>query len=174
METFTASNGMEFRPIGNGVVNWGSGENYARVSQGLREFFQHERDTELGRWRWTEDQNYVVYKTEDYPDAVKVFNERTPFSLQFERGRYSNIFPRESAAARAYFDAHPVPKPWHDAKPGEVWVLTVDGEEFAWGAGTGGWSGRFIMAADGSEIPLDNESVTAGRRIWPEVVSDGA
>lgn len=68
-------------------------------------------------------------------------------------------------ALREFFAAHPEPKPWHEAKPGEVWELTHDGNLGAWHVNGGGKE----FFAPGALLDIDNEDITAGRRIWPEV-----
>ncbi|WP_295821606.1 hypothetical protein [uncultured Microbacterium sp.] len=137
--------------------------------QALREFLQAEADERLGRWRWTENPDYVVYPSALYltpsnNDLAQVVNEANGQCHRVRRDDPDSLFGLFSEAGAAYFDAHPEPKPWHDAKPREVWVLThvkdetsafiVDGNRFE----SGSWS-----------LPLDASSITAGRRIWPEV-----
>ncbi|QIK61774.1 hypothetical protein G7068_00035 [Leucobacter viscericola] len=56
------------------------------MAKALREFFQHERDTELGRWRWPEYPEYVVRKLPDSnPETVIVINESYGPSYTFTR-----------------------------------------------------------------------------------------
>lgn len=56
-------------------------------------------------------------------------------------------------------------KDWQDAKPGEAWVLTfADYADVLGGAYIAGdWS---FMTADHA-VPIDDERITAGRRIFP-------
>ena len=144
------------------------------TTEALRAFFQAERDQELGWWRDPEEPDWVVYPHEYYNDTVVVYNERTR----------STSFPHRSATetssgncisirvAKRYFAAHPdeeTHKPWEEAKPGEVWVLT------RWGTAepflvTGG---EFITADLAVIVDLDDDSITAGRRIWPEPNGSG-
>ncbi len=138
-DTFTARNGrkIECDPVRDEtrvVENQNNMlENFdylnSRDMDALREFFLHERDKELGRWRWPENPDYVVYPSEVYltpPDAglVTVFNERTGQASHCRR-ESDGSSGHFSLAARAYFAAHPEPRPWHDAKPGELWSVTV-------------------------------------------------
>ena len=73
-------------------------------------------------------------------------------------------------ALREFFEYEANRKPWHEAKPGEVWVLTMDGAEHAWGVGTAFDLGpEFVYAGGESNMPLTWHEITAGRRIYPEV-----
>lgn len=129
MGAFTASNGRKILVGGNALELVGkSGLSALPIpteeATALREFFQAEEDRRLGRWRWPEN-----------PDiSVRALNERiigvlreTPEGRaygQFGRNDRSSDDPM-SQAARAYFDAHPEPKPWHHAEEGEVWVFST-------------------------------------------------
>lgn len=174
--TFTASNGMEFWTNG-GEVRWQSGHPVNKVSKGLREFFQHERDQELGRWRWPENPDYVLYPIEG-SESVRVLDERNARESLIRRGVLQTDFGgKHWGAARAYFDAHPEAKPWHDAKPGEVWVLTTKGVDDRWNP-----TSFSVREVDNQIRFYANEpdysveylgvsatAITAGRCIWPEV-----
>lgn len=198
-EKFTASNGMQvaWRPDDRGVEVLQSNAEYAKYclpepgwrvvgaatsasgnpgftdgsesAVALREFFRHERDEELGRWRWPENPDYVVYP--DYDGHVSTLHEITGI----ERGSYSrdgvtgaNDNATSVLAARAYFAAHPISKPWHDAKPGEVWLLTLAG---------GDEQPSVVFDFDGvahfsipgiEDFSINYGRITAGRRIFPE------
>lgn len=171
-ETFKASNGVELDEYGE----WAGGnmhsteeeENAARI-----EFYQHLRDKELGRWRWPENPDYVVYKApagERVPDArhVTVSNEsngEAAWLFEVGSGGVSGGDSWARDAARDYFAAHPEPKkPWHDAKPGEAWVITYGGDEHAVIS-----DGSYFLWEAGSEQPIDDSRITDGRRIYPEV-----
>ena len=114
--------------LDSGVSEW---------TDALREFFLHERDNELGRWRWPENPNYVVYPVpagNDPCTIVEVLDESCGQSVQyprvyFERHGNAPLSP-EAIAARAYFAAHPEPKPWYGAQEGEAWAITVNGKEY--------------------------------------------
>lgn len=187
METFKASNGRQIETDSNDEVRiWEDDERgkdhnmlkgYSYLNgydiDALRELFLHERDQELGRWRDPESpERFVVPRGHD--GWVQVWNEADP--------RCEGIYTRSSAeihlsnpeypcaaTAKRYFAAHPEPKPWHDAKPGEVWVMTIDGS---------GWTAAAYLREDGrwrwavgGFVGIDD--VVSARRIWPEVVSDG-
>ena len=86
------------------------------------EFFEARKDDELGRWRWPENPDYVVYvkcESESEPRAgVRVLHERTGRSRDISRvvvNACDATVSRFGRAARAYFEAHPVePKPTVD------------------------------------------------------------
>lgn len=132
-----------------------------RKIDALREFFQHERDEELGRWRWPENPLYVVYPRADH---VQVVNELSGNALNVSRAQ-ANVSTGLDRAARAYFEAHPERKPWHDAKEGEVWVLDLIA------SGEGSWFvnyGYFQSTKSLVNRPLTDAAFRSGRRIFPE------
>lgn len=193
-EKFVASNGVGVDLNGKGQLNvrhfiadgaeyYEGWRNSAIPKEviALREFFLHERDTELGRWRWPEKPEYVVYPQPG--GAVNVLREslvdETGPGVEEGIGREkANGWRSEAAgnffaAARAFFAAHPEPKPaWHDAKPGEVWVITTSNvaDEVALVVTN---TSKFRYN-DGVCIPVTYEPIETGRRIFPEVVSDDA
>lgn len=140
------------------------------VVESIEEYFQAKRDKELGRWRWPENPNYLVYPHEDGDFALvvsEVSGDSTGIYLEADRRTGSNF----ERAAVAYFAARPEPKPWHDAKPGEVWVLRVrdESEERPYTVGDTGFNGEDIRGEYWGAIPLESHVFTAGRRIWPEI-----
>ena len=153
----------------------GSGVYTLETTEALRAFFQAERDQELGWWRDPEEPDWVVYPHESYNDTVVVYNERTRTTSFTHRsatetssGNYSSI-----RVAKRYFATHldPEPRPWEEAKPGEVWALTYAGiEETAWVADfTWGAPPRFRQFKNLlNPIFTNDKHITAGRRIWPE------
>lgn len=182
MEKFTASNGVEVEFAGDRIE---VGCSAARTGHSLtvaeteaaREFFRAERDEELGRWRFPANPDYVVYP----PD---VDDEEQVILILFEPGGGSGRYTREwltgvinpegwavAACAKAYFEAHPERKPWEDAKPGEVWVLTLMGDEIAYQC-TSSLAGHVYFDGVNDTIELNSTMITAARRIWPEVSDD--
>ena len=146
MSEFTASNGKGFSRSYDGHVRYdGEGDMQGRrmmltstTEQGLTEFFQHERDEELGRWRTPDVPDHVVYPVEEphqsaHSRMVNVLNERTGRLIERSETHAKTIsealdkHPGATQAARAWFEAHPKPepKPWLEAKPGEVWEITT-------------------------------------------------
>lgn len=173
-ETFTASNGLKVIITDNDVKVEVRGltPRVELVVDALKEWAASERDQELGRWRWPENPDYVVYKApagERVPDArhVTVSNEsngEAAWLFEVGSGGVSGGDSWARDAARAYFAAHPEPKPWHDAKPGEAWVITYGGDEHAVIS-----DGSYFLWEAGSEQPIDDSRITDGRRIYPEV-----
>lgn len=181
--TFTASNGVAIDVADDleNALGYDSGQ-----IQALREFFQHERDEELGRWRWPENPDYVVYPdlTHDHEVAFgdgltyTVLRESDGVMKGYARAeddhRGSVHRPHDNPfalAARAYFAAHPEPKPWHDAQPGEVWVLTTEnvGDEIAARVADLNEMIVFEYIKGLTRIAVTDTRIVTGRRIWPEV-----
>lgn len=184
MEKFTASNGISvMRNPDDGpdidYQSWSIG-NAREVLlapheiDALREFFQAEWDQELGRWRWPENPDYVVYR-DDRPGGFRVMHEPTgdTWTYFWDAIKDAPEYAGAWDAARAYFAAHPEPKPWHDAKPGEVWACVQSdhpGEEHAYWVND---NGSFIDVFDGGGLYGDDrECIESARRIWPGVSDD--
>ena len=75
----------------------------------LREFFQHERDEELGRWRDPDNPRLTVYPTEGYEtDEITILDDVDAETYTITRARAE----RSQGGwwhdtAKAYFEAHP-------------------------------------------------------------------
>ena len=136
----------------------------------LREYFQAERDEELGRWRDPEIPDMVVYPHDDVTITVldEVDGERCWWTRGDELDAHQERFPGFDTA-RAYFAAHPEPKPWHAARPDcdEIWVLTIHGYEQPVYVTEFGGEPAFQVPG-GETMSLSHGAITAGRRIWPE------
>lgn len=181
MTEFTASNSYRIELSGGAVsVHNVSGHErhvFGRYTiEALREFFQHERDEELGRWRWPENPDYVVYPMPD--GRARVLRDTDGMFFVWARSDSARTVDREDAggavrAACAFFEAHPERKPWEDAKDGEIWEFTLGcskGQYLAEG-------GRFFL------LPLRTPSEPGwkpasfardfeqGKRIWAEDAS---
>lgn len=173
---FVTANGRHVWLDADGVVCVKPGYDDFAYTQALREFFQHERDEELGRWRWLENPDYVVYPLPS-PDGrvhiVEVFSERFGQSVQYPRDYFrSTICSRNSSpealAASDYFAAHPEPKPWHDAKPGESWVLRFEsGEELSQTVNFEGDFYPWVLPVT-SDAAYPQGIIVDGWRVWPE------
>ena len=96
----------------------------------LREYFQAERDEELGRWRDTENPNIVVYALSmmDGEDrCIRLLNELSG-ATWLDWGRVALPGP-----ASRYFEAHPEPEPrppfaaYVDKNGSAVWVTDENG-----------------------------------------------
>ena len=105
--------------------------------QAAREFFQAERDEQLGRWRDPENPNVVVYSVPDqdggYGQVVWVLDEAEMVSRTVLDDR-ERIRPHYvSETARRYFQAHPEPEPrppfaaYVDKNGSAVWVTDENG-----------------------------------------------
>ncbi len=166
---FKARSGRTIRSNEDGSISFQGGNGY--IGPGLsfdaEEFFQAKRDAELGRWRWPENPDYVVYPEDG--GAHNVVRESTGLSLMASRDGIRFQQDPHADAARAYFEAHPERKPWQEAQPGEVWVIRYRGEESAWVAGRSDFAHLFEQAERSiSKVHMD---ISEGRRIWPEDAS---
>lgn len=182
-ETFKASNGLEFRDAGH-RLEWRS-RTYpdwntvgaaladmpagfavdSAIGKGLAEFYQHRRDKELGRWRWPENPEYVVYPVAREHAVVLDERLRELWHVHLDINQAESV-NRARAAFRAYLAAHSEPKPWDAAEEGDIWVLTgAGGMELPWRrTAEGTWE-----SITPKTIRRRNEDcITAGRRIWPE------
>ena len=180
MTEFVASNGIRVYLDESRSVQWSGsvhGERKDRITQAFREFFQHERDAELGRWRSKINPDVVVYtaKEDDYRQ-VEFVNERTREVTLFARWE-AELLGGDSVYAE-FFAAHPEPKPWESAKPGEVWRLTVHGKEREYATIMGRATFPhpvdhlyFMPTTDVSAPKLGAKAtvISAGRRLYPEV-----
>ena len=130
--------------------------------QAAREYFQAERDEELGRWRDPENPDYVAYRTPEDDDGcgrcILLLDENTGDN-HWEWERIATSGP-----GLRYFAAHPEPKPWEEAKAGEVWILTRYGAEEPFFVTGGEFTSTDLAVA----TDLDDLRITDGRRIWPE------
>ena len=158
MNSYTASNGVGLTITRDRTVRWRPGIPANLVSSALREYFQAERDEELGRWRDPEEPDYVAYPRPDLDDGdgrcVLVLDELSGAT----RTDWEQI--ALPGPADRYFTAHPLPEPEHE----EIWVITANGDT--------GPALATTQTANGTL--LDATEITAGRRIWPEPRIGGA
>lgn len=172
-EKFTASNGQTVAIVDGDLMVGNPPLALSPVGvEAMREFFLHERDQELGRWRDPVAADYYVVNTDE--GQTVVVNERTSRWNPITRGlveNYPDMIPAHEVGAR-YFAAHPLPKPaWHDAQAGEVWLMQTEETEYVMVAYMPIRDVRFRVNDKAGTI-FDPESpvFTAGRRIWPEAV----
>lgn len=186
MADFTARNGVVIAPVngtsdevhGVTIFNPTTTSNKtltSREATALREKLSADNDRRLGRWRDPILQDYVVYPVDQElglkDKRVVVFDERSGVSasLYLSTVDRAGVTYDVRAIAKRYLEAHPLPEPWHKAKPGDVWVLNHDV------APGGAWlvygyeSGRVVFyRKDIGEIELTSKAITTARRIWPE------
>lgn len=168
MNDFIASNGVMLSIAESGHVMippiaTGLGE---ETQTALRELFRAKEDERLGRWRWSENPDYVVYALGDeHPADVQIIRESDGSVATWSRGWTVVAGSDFERPARAYFDAHPESKPWHDAKLGEAWLLTINGTETT--AIREADEDFFTTMPSYRVIRWNSDHITDGRRIWP-------
>ena len=173
MTEFTASNGIKVSKDIMGGLQYDTSAMLVvlphSITLAAREFFRHEADKRLGRWRWPENPDYVIYAVDDVLTVIDETDGSHQTFSSVERFR-ERVSPNNwHRAAAAWLDAHPGPKPWHDAKPWETWLITYDGVEQAV---TLDEDLEFRRRGErGSWERITSEEITAGRRIWPEDAS---
>lgn len=144
----------------------GSGVYTLETTEALRAFFQAERDEQLGRWRDPENMDMVAYRTPEDDDGcgrcILLLDENTGDNhWEWERIACSGSGLR-------YFEAHPdvePHKPWHDAKPGEIWEIGL--LELGPSACLV-TEGDFVEISKRFEVAIGSSLIESGRRIWPE------
>lgn len=151
----------------DGSVQW---QFEPETEQELRQHFQALTDREYGRWRDPVYPSYVVYPRPDYPSregerGIRIINE-----IDGDRFTYYESIDRaggtvQDSVADRYFATHPAPKPWLEAKFGEVWVLACGGGDGM--AYLVDEDGDFI-SVDGAVIRKTSASIQEGNRLWPE------
>lgn len=170
-ENFVASNEVILDQHGYNLTM-----DYTRRGQyheARKEFYQHLRDKELGRWRSKIDSNWTAVL--DDSDGMIIFRHDGGVKMFFVPSGTLNCDRWSESLkeiANEYIQNHSPKKPWHAAKPGEVWVLTIDGIEHPWGVDSI-IPERFVYAGgDSADIPFDYPDITDGHRIWPEGSND--
>lgn len=136
--------------------------------EALREFFMHGEDERLGRWRWPEDPDHVVYPYGSEKDGFRVLQESTGETWTYYLSALEdrNLFSGHWDAARAYFASQEERKPWHDAKHNEIWVLFVSISEEAYRVD----GDAFVPVNNPTRIriPLTDPGIESAHRIFPE------
>ena len=137
--------------------------------EALRAFFQAERDIELGRWRDTENPDMVAYRMPEEDDedgrCVRVLDENTGDN-HWEWERIATSGP-----GLRYFATHPEPepRPWLEAKPGEIWEIGL--LELGPSACLV-TKGDFVEISGRFEVAIGSSLIESGRRIWPTDAED--
>ena len=177
MKVFTATNGILFTITEDGVLRWEGGYDPRRVTDALREYFQRERDTQLGRWRDPQNPDIVCYPVVGDLDAVWVVYEGDGSRYHATRTDWERIRPHYvSETARRYFAAHPDEephKPWHDAKVGEYWLVTLEGAgPIPTTVGNYDENLYFTVGDDDYYCPTNDHRIQNAVRLTPEGSSD--
>lgn len=174
---FTASDGVTLvEPDNTGGYRVGrDGRSWACIAEewagALREFFLHE----AGIWVDPETEGLVFRNpgmddkdgrcvTIRYGDNDYTAWERVPCGHGVV-----------DAIAERYFATHPLPKPWHDAQPDQVWSAVLDS--------TGGVRPLTVMEYQEEGLvffdafrediyELTDPCITYAQQIWPEVVTN--
>ena len=186
-DTFVASNGVTLDRYGLAVGAPGIGLlvelfNSEGAHPARIEFYRHLEDERLGRWRWPENPDYVVYPLGlDATDRryAAALHEPSGITGRWQEGQYRTVPPTEATdlgilAVAAYFDAHPEPKPWHAAKPGEVWAVTktIADEEHACRVARVNDEIMFEPTIRPTfRFAVTSTVIASARRIWPEDAS---
>jgi|AntRauMFilla1563_2_1112583.scaffolds.fasta_scaffold40373_2 hypothetical protein len=127
-----------------------------------------DRDAQVGRWRSLQHPDIVGYAVGTKGTRVNLFHEADGRSYEVSKGNvdkpWFGNYPGVHEAAREYFDTHPEPRPWQDARPGEVWVLRYSDDLIPH---------AYVMNSRGVFVGVmcpspHDESIIAGRRIWSE------
>ena len=125
--------------------------------EALRAFFQAERDEQLGWWRDPEE-----------PDWVVVLDESTGGTdVVFKQPRKPTKDSAFTLVAARYFAAHldTEPRPWEEAKVGEIWEIEL--LELGPSACLV-TKGDFVEISRRFEVAIGSSLIESGRRIWPE------
>lgn len=140
----------------------------------LRAHLQAERDEQLGRWRDLESPNLVCYQRGD--DTVYVLDERTGFTYARTRSDIIDGSDQYDIVAARYFAAHPdvePHKPWHDAKVGEYWLVTLEGADpIPTTVGNYCENLYFVVGDDDYYCPTNDHRIQNAVRLTPDGSSD--
>lgn len=172
---FAESGGIEVRGPG-GVRDYTP----PSTTFAIEEAMQARHDRDLGRWRWPENPDIVVWA---HDSDVFVLDERRKeycYFPNFEPEEVALMMPREDEmqrmpyltlagiAAECFFFAQPRRKPWEDAQPGDIWLVTRGRESEVCRVVKIGDDVRFQIIVPSGPLRsygLDHETVTAAERI---------
>lgn len=165
-----ARSGRVIKPLTDGTITFQGSHGYLapRTAMDAEEYFQAKRDEDLGRWRWPENPEYVVYPLKP-GGGCTALSERTGVSKTWvERSDAAGDGSYLAPAARAYFEAHPERKPWHSAEAGEVWILSIDdSEDIPCVVTSSGPDFEPISHPVWATFARGSDRITSGHRIWP-------
>lgn len=167
---FKARSGRTLQQGEDGTVTFQGTPGYLapQAAMDAEELFQAKRDRELGRWRDTLEPHYVAYPV-DGGATVQIVDERDGQSHRVTR-LVEDTDTGFLGAAYRYFEAHPEPKPWESARPGEVWLVNISDREVAYVAAKHEFNGADEDGRFESFLIVDG-GITGARRIWPEDAS---
>lgn len=174
-EVFTASNGLQVQYDNDEVMrykrevyDWGIPAPFKQgspVDAALKEFYLHQ----VGAWVDPETGALVIRTPEEDEEdygrsVVSILKGKTTIHWEY---MYSYLAKHREIKER-YFATHPKPemKPWQDAKPGDVWVITTENvadEVSVQVTSTGQFRYNSGKLFDPGELPIKT-----ARRIWPE------
>lgn len=161
----------------NGIIGYDSSTiNELRVAA-LEEYFIAKRDKEFGHWRYNEIYvAFEVHSVQPYMQnkrrTIHVLNQRT--GKYHERHEGSDAWHTSDEevdlVAREWFAAHPAPKPWLDAKPGEWWTIETphyNGPTIVKGEESASSVTRFEYPTYGgsASIPVGSSRITNAVRV---------
>lgn len=132
-------------------------------------YYQWRRDKELGRARYPEFPDYVVYESPDN-DVLRTIHEPTGIihtSKRRDVGENPALGEHESrAVARRH--VYGESKPWEHSKPGEIWEIETKlyGTIVAQRIDEDGWDWSFVDEYGNSDR-LSNLGVKDAKRIYP-------
>lgn len=191
---FTASNGIMFRWIpkpdyyGGPVLHYSAaGINWLAVGDGeyggtgfssgselhaaLAEFYRHEEDVKLGRWRSKRFPHIYVRPFPGKPDIVGVVkdNEDGLAYGTYSRRATPTVDPM-SIAAIEYFKEHPNLEPWTNATNTEIWLFkgVFDSKPYPFTKTYEGWMNVSGTEMDHTPYAEERDTSFTPRRIWPE------
>ena len=177
---FKAASGRTITIGNDGSLLFGRANGYLsrETAYDAEEYFRAKQDEELGRWRWPINPHWIAMdggRDRDGRRAVALFNE-----LTFERVQANDLVLDSEGhliwqrAARAFFEAHPQPKPWHGAQTGEFWSVTHAGEDETCRVDDVSGTLRFVgVSGWGTSVsmPITHHSITTAVRMVAEVAA---
>jgi hypothetical protein len=171
MDKFKARSGREVVGAEDGSLMFAKAIGYLSKEAvfDAEEYFQAKRDAKLGRWRWPLNPDWVAVEGDLTFEGrtVVVVNERT-LDRFWGNERVRACAPDADAAhqaARAYFDAHPAPKPWHDAAEGEFWAVVHSDDFDVCRVVKGRFEGAMVGRSTQVSMPVTHHSIRHAERI---------
>lgn len=143
--------------------------------EALREYFEHERDKQLKRERVAGYPDWFVVRE---GEGLRVCHEGMARVYGFTRDNrhdYSYDLNGRTAhdIARLWFEANPVKKPWHAAKPREVWLVTYERNAEPEPAVVGRHDGALYFFHGDERKSLLNTAILHAKLLWsPDDLED--